>query len=74
MPAHIHIADGTPSAALRVLVDHSVIEAYDSVSAMSGYYFPKHPEGATGVQLFCNTGGGVRATMAAWKVRAAVVH
>ena len=36
---------------LRVLVDHSVLEVYDGVSAMSKRTYPADPEHEVGLQL-----------------------
>ena len=50
----VALPGGRAQASLRILVDHSVIEVYDGVSAMSGWSFASAPATATGVQLECS--------------------
>lgn len=69
----VDLTGGREQLELRVLVDHAVIGAYDSVSAMSGWYWAADPSTATAVQLYAaNLSSTVDVTLDAYRMGSAL--
>ena len=73
MVGHLAEGAGRREMRLRILVDHSVVEVYDGVGALTFTTYVPAPERATGIQLEWVEGADVQASLRAYAMGGAVL-
>lgn len=74
MPGHFFVSpDGNAFLRLRVLMDHSIVEVYDSVAALSAHYIPFDPHAAVNVQMVGLSDTNISYKYVAYSMRSAVI-